>query len=573
MKKRKSLSQIFLAVLAASTLAATPAWAEGAVNTARQAAEVEQPAFSKQMEQALERVYKVFPELKQLTLRHKFYSPGGDGRPAAWSIAFDNRPNDPKTEDSLKYTNAFVNLNAETGELMHMNIQNPDWASGESPSEELSKEKAASFVKQVLGDKVKDFRAEDTLFYGKSGVRAADGKQLEWAHATVRYERLVNGIPFKNSGFSVNVDSAGRVVGFDQNERIAWDFSKFPDPKQAISKEEAEQAYVKLLDMKLMYNGHQPIGSKPFVDKAETRPVLMYLPIFEGVLDAQTGNLAEFGMRPAQSNLSKKVAVSPTGETLVVKSKEEAEKLLSDVFGIDMNEMQFDQREETDWPSGKKFHHYSWHSKPVKESDGRSNYDQMRYVHLGIDAETGEVLTMNLQDESMRGKQAKVSQTDAEKTAIQFLERYISPKHKELSLQHVFSTMEDAENIPNWVDKNKLQDQKQSPEYHFSFHALHQGVPVMDRSFSVQVDGVTGKVAGFALQSAAVEDEVKLPDNQNVVSVESAKQEFLRQHPLQLVYIWPDYRGQIAPEPVLVYIPADTAVFEYIDAFSGKTMR
>jgi len=67
---------------------------------------------------------------------------------------------------------------------------------------------------------------------------------------------------------------------------------------------------------------------------------------------------------------------------------------------------------------------------------------------------------------------------------------------------------------------------------------------------------------------------VPLPDNRNVVPAETAKAEFLKQHPLKLFYIWPEYYGQKAPSPYLVYIPDHGSNWGgYIDAFTGQTVK
>ena len=127
------------------------------------------------------------------------------------------------------------------------------------------------------------------------------------------------------------------------------------------------------------------------------------------------------------------------------------------------------------------------------------------------------------------------------------------------------------ERIPSWVDKSKLTDQERPlPVISFTFNQVHQGVPVMDRGCSVQVDALTGKIIAF--YNGISGPPVPLPDNRNVVPAETAKAEFLKQHPLKLVYLWPEYFDQKAPSPYLVYIPDPGPDF-YVDAFTGKTVQ
>ncbi|MDD4239090.1 MAG: hypothetical protein PHT62_11140 [Desulfotomaculaceae bacterium] len=104
------------------------------------------------------------------------------------------------------------------------------------------------------------------------------------------------------------------------------------------------------------------------------------------------------------------------------------------------------------------------------------------------------------------------------------------------------------------------------PEYNFTFTCMHQGILVSDRGYSVTVDGPTGGITAFYDRNSS--SSVTLPDSKNVVTTEAAKAEFLKSHPLRLVYLWPEYFGQKAPKPFLVYMPDYGASMEYIDAFT-----
>lgn len=91
-----------------------------------------------------------------------------------------------------------------------------------------------------------------------------------------------------------------------------------------------------------------------------------------------------------------------------------------------------------------------------------------------------------------------------------------------------------------------------------------------DRSYSVSVDALTGKIVGFHDGNGS--PAVILPDSKGIVSADTAKAEFLKHLPLHLTYIWPEYLNQKAPAPYMVYLPASRSGWEYIDAFTGKTV-
>jgi len=158
---------------------------------------------------------------------------------------------------------------------------------------------------------------------------------------------------------------------------------------------------------------------------------------------------------------------------------------------------------------------------------------------------------------------------------VKFLQKYLQTGSTEMEMQ----VSPDAEiKVPDWVDQSKLGVQERPrPVIAFIFNQVHQGVPVMDRAYSVRVDALTGKIVGFYNGkgvSSVTLPNVALPDNRNVAPVETAKAEFLKQHPPKLVYLWPEYFGQKAPSPVLLYIPKPgIGSGFFVDAFTGKTVK
>jgi len=186
----------------------------------------------------------------------------------------------------------------------------------------------------------------------------------------------------------------------------------------------------------------------------------------------------------------------------------------------------------------------------------------MRHVHMTTDAGTGQVIGFNYQDESGRSQKGTVSLEAARETAVLLLQKYLPEGPVELEMRVHYQYMEEM--IPAWVDKSKLKEhERPRPVISFTFNRVHQGVPVIGHAYSAQVDALTGKIVGFYTGksvSSMTPPEAPLPDNRNVVSPEAAKAEFLQQHPLKLVYIWPEYFNQKAPAPWLVYIPEPGAV-------------
>lgn len=285
------------AVLTVGMLLATPAWAaekeasivqevKGGVEVVQlKSGTAGQPVskleLNEKQRQALEKIFKIVPELKELSLES--VHGGGEG---TWKVVLSNRAGG--TAPGIMHAHASLVFDTDTGELISLHIQNPDWASVELPSPGLAREKAAEFARQVLGDKMKGYQVSNQMGYGGASTRDDKGNGIEWASASVQFERLINGIPFLNSGFGVNVDAAGHVTGYYAegfHEEYGGlkdgvpDPALFPDPSRAVAREEAEKTFAGLLEMKLNYVERQPLKYPVFGSKkVETRPVLMYTP-------------------------------------------------------------------------------------------------------------------------------------------------------------------------------------------------------------------------------------------------------------------------------------------------------
>ena len=580
MKRVKGAAAVVLAV---GMLLSTNAWAAekeaSSVLEARGGMEIVQlkdgtagqPVAKAQLNesqrQALEKIYQIVPELKELSVEG-VHDEGG----TAWGVTLSDRAGEEAP--GIMRAHASLTFETDTGELIMFDIQNPDWASVELPAPGLAREKAAEFARQVLGDKMKDYRMSAQIGYGGGSSQDDKGNKITWASANVQFERLINGIPFLNSGIRVSVDAAGHVTeyyteGFyrinDGIKDSEPDPAVFPAPPLAITREAAEKVFAGLLEMKLNYVGRQPLKYSVFGGKkVETRPVLMYTPSNYAPIDAVTGKpLAGYQEQP----LTSRISLAGEGKKLVAGTPEEAAALLAAETGIDISGMKsnrVEEREESLDP-GIKLKEYRWMSEPQIGPDGRPDHSTMRFLHLSALADTGQVVGFNLQDEAGRGKKATVSREAAQETAIQFMQKYLDRGVSELEM-FVYPAHE--ESIPDWVDRSKLEGNEQRPEFHFRFTHTHQGIPVSDRSYSVTVDGLTGRITGFYDGNSS--SSVALPDSKDVVTAEAAKAEFLKSQPLRLVYLWPEYSGQKAPKPLLVYLPDYGVSWGYIDALTGK---
>ena len=563
----KKVKRTVAAVLAAGMLLTTPAWAaeqEVAVVQERSGDAIQlfsKAELTEAQRQALEKMYQIIPELKELSLQNVEYN---EDRTAWGGYLTDGSPD--VTPDNRRIR-AGIAFDAKTGELINFYIDNPQWTAENLPSPALVEEKAAGFARELLGDRLEEYEMGETMSFSSGSTTDDKGNKIMMTSAHVYFNQLINGVPFLNSGFQVSVDSAGHITEFRKEKDNNQDSAKFPDPSRAMTKEAAEKAFAGLVEMKLSYNSRQPLRLS-WLGKGgeETTPVLMYYPSFSGFIDAETGKPLDDSWGGLQQ--SQRIILNGEGKKFYAATPEEGARLLAEEFGVDMAGMEFGSVRVHDLPvtSGYQFKEYSWRSETQQETDNKSDWNEVRFVNLKTIAETGEIVGFGIQDDSGRGKQGTVSGEDAQKTAVQFLQRYLEPGAAEL----VLTVFPSEDNIPAWVDQSKLTDQmQQRPQFFIQFSETYQGIPVADSSHIVRVDALTGKVTEFGIGSRNA--SVTLPDSSDAVTADVAKAEYLKRHPLRLVYIWPEYYEQKAPSPQMVYLPV-SGDLGYIDALTGKTV-
>lgn len=106
---------------------------------------------------------------------------------------------------------AFVIMDTRTNDLSKVMIQNPDWVSKKLPAEKRAKEKAAAFLKQLVGDQASQYKEEAKVEQGGGGANFED-YDYGFVTADVTFR------PADGKGITISVDEAGRIVGFQYGE-------------------------------------------------------------------------------------------------------------------------------------------------------------------------------------------------------------------------------------------------------------------------------------------------------------------------------------------------------------------
>ena len=195
----KRVKRTTAAVLAVGMLLSTTAWAAekeaSSVREVKGGTEIVQlkdgaagqPVAKAQLNesqrQALEKIFKIVPELKELSVEGVH-----DEGDAAWGVTLSDRAGE--AAPGIMHTYASIFFKTNTGELLRFDIQNADWASVELPSPGLAKEKAAEFARQVLGDKMKDYQMSDEISHCGGGSRDDKGNEILWNYAMKIYSQI-----------------------------------------------------------------------------------------------------------------------------------------------------------------------------------------------------------------------------------------------------------------------------------------------------------------------------------------------------------------------------------------------
>lgn len=331
----------------------------------------------------------------------------------------------------------------------------------------------------------------------------SDTKQKQFVFA-----RTVNGIPFINDHYIVMLDEAsnGKSVLANQMQKRERNEETFPDPSRTISKAEAESILVDVIS--LFYSDTQNIS---------------YNPDLMGFVDAKDGQL--IGVEREYSQLrGKNYKVSGVGTRMIATNQEEAMRIL---------ETDFDFRLEGEslW---RVQHHKDttiYHWKVGKNSS----------VSLQTNNLTGEVTGIEYVNPptspSAEAKDAAVV-TD---TAVSFLQKYLDSETTGLQVIKV------ELNSPAYRIYFQTQSGKKRPVNHV-------------QGYTVDIDSKTGKVIGFQkdLSSKTSMDQT----DEQEMQPEKAAKAYLKNHSVQLAYIW--VKGQEIPS--LVYVPLEPkAMASYLD--------
>ncbi|TQR31560.1 YcdB/YcdC domain-containing protein [Brevibacillus brevis] len=502
----KKWNRAVMSVMAATLLTATPAWAAQAEKTSASHTGVAVDATAQALAQkTIDKLSELLPYMKELTVQKMDIGETSD-------VVMVER----KKGDGKKTPRMVIFLDKKTGDINSFGYRTDEPDDKELPLD-VQKEKADAFLKALLGDAAKMYQ------YNPQKSEQLGGPA---------YRLVINGVPHHDEKMSLGLNGNGEVVSLISNvgqisKQI--DPASLPKPEEAMSLEEAEKAVAGL--MTPVYRSN----------KDRTGLMLTYQVSWSGFLDAKSGKSVEteharFYHEP---NLSAPaIPVSPKGQKLIAKDKDEAASHLKNLIGFDTTGATFTEMVPKNVPNGDR-----------KEFQWKKG-DQVATVQ--VKTTNGQVVALYLEDDS-KELSKKVSIEEAQKTALQVLQTYLHTDTKAVTMDKDFRL-------------------KQFDYYIFNFFNTINGIPVEDQSYRVEINSETGKLMG--LFGEFDPSAVTYPDPAKAVSPEKAAKEYLKHHPLELMYYAPVIDRESSESTILVYKPQENDyMLEYVDALTGESIQ
>ncbi|MCM3140937.1 YcdB/YcdC domain-containing protein [Brevibacillus sp. MER 51] len=357
-------------------------------------------------------------------------------------------------------------------------------------------DRATAYLQQIIGEESRKYQLVEGL---------SDHRQQRFVFA-----RTVKGIPLLTDHYLVTFDEKnnGKALASSQNQKQTSDERIFPDPTNVISKDEAKN----LLFHTLQLTYPLPEGNE---EETASSLAIVYRPDLTGYVNALNGQL--IGIDPDSRKVSgRTLKVSSAGKRLGAKNSREAAELLKaefDIAVVGKARLTQDSLEGTI--------EYRW------------NIGNNRAVALQTYEETGNAYGLKYWNYPKSDKNDAKTTTEVAHIAASFLQNYLNPQTTELQLAKV----ENHEQVTRVF-----------------FHEMYEQIPLMEDSYTVDVDTVSGKIVGFFFDIGKEKREFSWKKDR--ISTEKAAQQYLASHPLELVYIW--LPGNNAPS--LVYIPLDPRI-------------
>jgi len=449
--------------------------------------------------------------------------------------------------------NISVTIDADTGEITNYYSWSP--IAQEQPripkyTQDEAKKVAIEFLQKVAPEKFKETKEQiNNNNYGYNEYYSND--------YNFTFERIVNGIPFPYNALYVTVNkNTLKVTSYSLN----WEDYSFPDPKAAISKEEAIKIFKEKIGLKLQYNlvYNQVYGNEP-------QAILVYGIYQNAPIDAITGEIKtneyyyvpmyDGGGGGSEVGRESRQKLSPEEQ----KAVEASEKYISKDKAIEVvkNSLPFSI---SDYKLSS-VNLYSGYDYPPAKSNpiwylnwALTKDNKYYYVSASVDAVTGELTSFSRGGpdiDNVQGKELSYTKEQMRKIAEDYLKKIVPEKFSKTAYQET--------NIP---ESSKMIEM---PAYPFRYVEVANGILCPFNNINVNVSPYTGEIVSYSIHWTSV----KLPSPENIISLEEAYKIMFDNSEFTLTYI-PDYDYKSPDKPPTIRLAYQSNFYNYINAKTGQ---
>ncbi len=414
-----------------------------------------------------------------------------------WNLSFVYKVNG-KLKGSIS-----ASLDANTGDLISYSsfVDNPNAKPVYPPKVNRANavKAAKSFIQKVAAPLANQIQLDE--YFGVGTKPSLTGEVVH----LLRFNRMVNGVPFNENYIELQIDGEGRVLSYERS----WSSEvKFEKASAALNEQEAAAKLQAAIKPTLNYI--TPYDMKP------RRPVLVYnaqVPIISAV----TGDVInDFVQEPKLTQLSDKpLGEKPSGTKSL--TKEEASAKVDATFklptGAKLTSSEFS--EYADDLTGKT--RSSWYLGYTYSIDGK---DRDATVRAQVDGETGQLLSYSSYGNSDRTGTG-ITYDEARSKALEVLKSELAWAADQYYLQ----------------ESSEGQDKDYKPEeigsYYFTAVRKVHGAVVDGGSVEVSINAFTGQVEYYWNGRYELEFPAKAP---KVIGDEKAAAAWMDYYRVELTY-------------------------------------
>jgi hypothetical protein len=414
------------------------------------------------------------------------------------------------------YGNISITIDGITGKLTgyYFSENDPDHKPSYPPKVNYqgAKDAAAKWIARINPDE------QSQVLYNKLNEEAFKTPLNGNYQYNLRYDRMIDGIPYSQDGVSISVNGEGVITSYNFN----WDDSVvFEKTAAPISKEKAIQAFRDKAKVSLVYQ-------IPYQSKGDKKPIISYS-MSTAFLNAASGEPWNPGgnVLPVPTD-AKPLTDQPLGQKPAASlnlTKEQAIQKVNEAVKLPPNakvdNASYNEYTNPDTGENTSSWNLNW-SQTADSAKVQAGY----YIYATVNSRTGEIMNFsrNTRIDMQQGKEVEVktSQESAKALAIDFVKKNL-PAYTD---QLVFDD--------SMGKATPLEQQKTMPNWDFNFKRVIDGVNAGSENVYLSIDKTTGEIVNYSMYMSNIPYPKQKPA---VLPLEKAKDLLLSQYEIQLAYV------------------------------------